>query len=91
MKARDAHKKETRTMIDYKLESLANNQGNHIRILHQQISDAFNESIRRMRVGELETVQTNYELKIQEVNQMAVKADIYTTCLINGIITVIKE
>lgn len=90
MDARAKHKRDVATTITFKLESLANNQRNRIRSLEQQIQDAFDDSIRRMKLSELETVQENYSRKVNEIQSLAAKADIYTTLLVNGIITVME-
>lgn len=90
MDARTKHKRDVTTTITFKLESLANNQRNRIRSLEQQIQDAFDDSIRRMKMSELETVQENYSRKVNEIQSLAAKADIYTTLLVNGIITVME-
>ena len=58
--------------------------------LEQQIQDAFDDSIRRMKMSELETVQENYSRKVNEIQSLAAKADIYTTLLVNGIISVME-
>lgn len=90
MDARTKHKQDVTTTIAFKLESLANNQRNRIRSLEQQIQDTFDDSIRRMKMSELETVQENYSRKVNEIQSLAAKADIYTTLLVNGIITVME-
>ena len=90
MFARTEHKTEVNTTITFKLESLANNQRNRIRSLEQQTKDAVDESIRRMKMSELETVREDYDRRVQEIKALATKADIYTTLLVNGIITVLE-
>ena len=90
MDARTKHKQDVTTTITFKMESLANNHRNRIRSLEQQIQDAFDDSIRRMRMSELETVQENYSRKVIEIQSLAAKADIYTTLLVNGVITVME-
>jgi hypothetical protein len=90
MAARTEHKRDVNTTITFKLESLANNQRNRIRSLEQQLRDAFDDSIRRMRMSELETAQENYAHKVNEIQSLAAKADIYTTLLVNGVITVME-
>lgn len=90
MDARSKHKRDVTTTITFKLESLANNQRNRIRSLEQQIQDAFDDSIRRMKMSELETVQENYSRKVNEIQSLATKADIYTTLLVNGVITIME-
>ncbi|HPD89232.1 MAG TPA: helicase-related protein [Oscillospiraceae bacterium] len=91
MNARDAHKRDVNTTTTFKLESLANNQRNLVRSLEQQINDAYDDSIRRMRMSELETVQENYSRKVNSIKEAASRADIYTTLLVNGIITIMEE
>lgn len=90
MEARNAHKRDVNATITFKLESLANNQRNRIRALEQQIKDAFEDSIRRMRMSELEALQENYARKVGEIQALSAKADIYTTLLVNGVITVME-
>ena len=69
---------------------MANNQRNRIRSLEQQVRDSYDESIRRMKLSELETAQENYTRKANEIKSSAVKADIYTTLLVNGVVTVME-
>lgn len=90
MTARTKHRRDVSSTIVFKLESLANNQRNRIRSLEQQAKDALDDSIRRMRMSELETVQENYARKVKEIQSLAAKADIYTTLLVNGVITVME-
>ena len=90
MVVRTEHKKDVKNTITFKLESLANNQRNRIRSLEQQVQDAYDDSIRRMRMSELETVQANYARKVDDIQALAAKADIYTTLLVNGVITVME-
>lgn len=91
MAARTKHRRDVSSTNVFKLESLANNQRNRIRSLEQQVKDALDDSIRRMRMSELETVQENYARKVKEIQSLAAKADIYTTLLVNGVITVMEE
>lgn len=86
--AREAHKRDVNTTVTFKLESLANTQRNRIRSLEQQVRDALDESIKRMRQSELENVQEQYEHKVLAIKQSADRAEIYTTLLVNGVITI---
>lgn len=91
LKAREEHKKDIKTTTTFKLESLANTHRNRIRTLEQQISDAMDDNIRRMRQSELETVQEKYEQKVRRIKETADRAEIYTTLLVNGVISIMKE
>ena len=69
---------------------MANTHRNRIRTLEQQVRDAFDENIRRMRQSELETAQETYARKIVSIKETAERAEIYTTLLVNGIISVVE-
>ena len=87
---REKHKKDAGTTVNFKMESLANTQRNRIRFLEQQVRDAVDENIRRMRQSELETVQEQYERKKAAIRDTADRAEIYATPLVNGVITILE-
>lgn len=90
MNARSVHKRDTNATITFKLESLANNQRNRLRSLEQQVEDSLDDSIRRMKLSELETAQENYSRKVNEIKSLSTKTDIYTTLLVNGVIKIVE-
>ena len=87
---RDKHKQDVNTTVTFKLESLANTHRNRIRSLEQQVRDAFDENIKRMRQSELETAQEQYERKVSAIKEAADHAEIYTTLLVNGVISILE-
>lgn len=89
--AREAHKRNLQTTLSFKLESLANTHRNRIRSLEQQVNDAVDERISRMRQSELENVQEEYKRKVFSIKQTAQRAEIYTSLLVNGIITIMGD
>ena len=91
LEEREKHKKEVKSIEAFKLESIANTFRNRIRSLEQQIRDATDENIKRMRQSELETVREKYSHKISEINGIADKADVFTKLLVNGVITIVEE
>lgn len=88
---KEKHKRDVNTTVSFKLESLANTHRNRIRFLEQQYRDALDENIKRMRQSELETVQEQYERKVSSIKETASRVEIYTTLLVNGVITIMKE
>lgn len=88
LEAREKHKSEIKALEAYKLESITNTFRNRIRSLEQQIKDAYDENIKRMRQSELDTVREKYSRKITEIKEIADKADVLTTLLVNGVITI---
>lgn len=88
---REAHKRDVKNTTAFKLESLANTHRNRIRSLEQQVRDAVDDNIRRMKQSELETAQEDYSHRVDAINKIADQSDVYTTLLINGTITIIEE
>ena len=75
---------------NYKLESISSNYRNRKRTLEQKIRDAFDEKIRRMYQSELATATEKYQIKVNEINDRASRADIHTSLVANGIIDIKK-
>lgn len=73
---------------NYKLESISSNYRNRKRTLEQKIRDAFEEKIRRMYQSELNTATEKYQVKVDEINERASRADIHTALIANGIIDI---
>lgn len=91
MQARGEHKKEAGTTLTFKAESLANTQRNIVRMLDQQINDTANEGIRRMKESTLENKKDEYRRKLEKIRQVAASADVFSTLLVNGVVTVVEE
>lgn len=91
LEAREKHKSEIKALEAYKLESITNTFRNRIRSLEQQIKDAYDENIKRMRQSELDTVREKYSRKITEIKEIADKEDVLTTLLVNGVITIMGD
>lgn len=90
-KAREKHRRDANSLLNYKLESLGNSKRNRVRSLEQQIQDALDDSIKRMYMSLLENSIESYAKKEKELTEKAAQADIFTTLLINGRISVHKE
>lgn len=74
--------------VTYKLESIGSNFRNRRRTLEQKIRDSFDEKIRRMYQSELNNATEKYQIKVDEINERATRADIHTTLIANGIIDI---
>ena len=72
----------------YKLESISSSYRNRRRNLEQKIRDAFEEKIRRMYQSELNTAAEKYQIKVDEINDHASRADIHTALIANGVIEI---
>ncbi|MDE5759111.1 MAG: hypothetical protein K2H85_10945, partial [Allobaculum sp.] len=89
--AREKHRSDIKSIEAFKLESITNTFRNRIRSLEQQIKDAYDENIKRMRQSELDTVREKYSRKISEIKGIANRADVLTTLLVNGVITIEED
>ena len=86
--AKEKHLSDAANTAMFRLESLENTHRNRVRALEQQISDAFDEQIKRMKMGELETVQADFDKRAASIQADQTRSDIHTTLLANGIIVV---
>ena len=82
------HADSTRQVASYKLESLKNNFRNRRLVLERKIAEADDERIVKMRSAELDNAEQRYKKKVAEIESQIAQADIHTTLIANGIITV---
>ena len=73
----------------YKLGSLESNFKHRKRGLEQQIRDAYDENIIRMKQSELENATEKYEAKVAIIKQQIAQSDIHTTLIANGVIRIV--
>ena len=85
-KERQDFLEEANLSVTYKLGSLESNFLNRKRALEQQIQEACDENLRRMKQGELENATERYEAKAAEIKRQAEQADIHTSLVAHGII-----
>lgn len=89
--ARDQHKQEVDATLNYRIESLTDLHNSFVRSRRQQIRDTENERLRRMWEGELRDKSQRYEYKIQSIRETGASADIFSSKLMKGIITIVEE
>ena len=82
------HTESTRQVARYKLESLKNNYRNRKLVLERKMAEAGDERIATMHRSELENATQRYQQKVSEIEAKIAKADIHTTLIANGVITV---
>lgn len=88
--ASDKHKASISSTAKMKLEILENTFNLRIRRIEQQINDNIDDAIRRMHMGELESVHESHSRKVLKIQSDLLRADIHATLLANGIIVVKK-
>ena len=58
--------------------------------MNKHIEHTPDENIKTMRKSQLEKVDARYEKDVAAVKETSQKADIYTTLLVNGVVTVLE-
>lgn len=82
---KEDHKEAIAQIANYKLESIRNNYMSRKRLLENQISDAFNNNIARMKRAELDNATERYESKAAEIEKSKMQADIHVALIAKGI------
>jgi len=86
--AKEKYLSDTENTTMFKIESLENTHRNRVRSLEQQINDTYDESIRRMKMSELETIQADFDKRAERIRAERSRADIHTALLANGVILI---
>jgi SNF2 family DNA or RNA helicase len=86
--ARAEYLQDNETLTEHRLQSL--NASHHARcqLLLDQLDQATNEKIRRMKQSELSRAEQDYERRKQELQQAATSADIHADRFVTGMISV---
>ena len=86
--ARANYMAENRDLVQHREQSLTVSHQARCKLLEDQIANATNEKIRRMKVGELVRANYDYDRRILELQRLADSADIHTTLVVEGVIRV---
>ena len=86
--ARAQHQQHTQELVAYRKESLSTSHQARLELLQDQLKQAGNENIQRMRRSQIETAGTDYERRIQELDRAMERADIITEPVAHGVLTV---
>ena len=82
--ARANHMTENRDLVQHRQQSLRVSHLARCKLLEDQIDNATNEKIRRMKEGELSRANYGYERRVGELQSLADSADIHTTLVVEG-------
>lgn len=87
-KAKQKYLSDVSNTTMYKLESLENTHRNRVRSLEQQLNDAVEDRIKRMKTSEIETVKADFEMRTKTIRENQKRSDIHTMLLVNGIVVI---
>ena len=88
--AREKHKQWTYQIAQYRRESLNTSHRARIALLNDQLSQATNEKIRRMRQSQISAAEADYSRRIQDLEIAVERADITAQPVAYGILKVEK-
>jgi SNF2 family DNA or RNA helicase len=90
-KAREEHRKHTVEMVAYKRESLRRSHDARIGLLKDQLSEATEDNIRRMRQSQIENAERDYVRRMKELTDAEERADIMAQPVAFGTIRIKRE
>ncbi|MFO8090044.1 MAG: hypothetical protein R6U13_09440, partial [Desulfatiglandaceae bacterium] len=83
---REAHHEKTRALAKHLLRSLDTSHQARIRLLEEQLQNAIDEKIRRMRQSQISTAVADYERRRGEILSGLEKADIHAEPIAWGVL-----
>ncbi len=89
--ARANHMAENRELVQHRSQSLDTSHRARCRLLEDQIENATNDRIRRMKEGELARARHDYDRRIADLERLAENADIHATLIVAGLLRTTRE
>ena len=86
--ARAQHQQHTQELVVYRKESLSTSHRARLALLQDQLKQAGNENIQRMRRSQIETAEADYERRIQELDRAMERADILAEPVAYGVLSI---
>jgi hypothetical protein len=86
--AREKHQRRTQELAQYRRESLTTSHCARIALLKDQLNQATDEKIRRMRQSQIDSAEADYARRIQELDIAMERADITAQPVAYGVINI---
>ena len=83
-----AHDLKTKEICAFRRESLETSHQGRVNIISDQLANANNDKIRRMKQAQLNNTQADFERKIEELQKAETVSDIYARPVVFGVIKV---
>ena len=74
--AREKHRRRTRNLAEYRRESLAVSHRARISLLEEQLNQATDEKIQKMRRSQIDSAEADYAMRLQDLEIAMEKADL---------------
>ena len=89
--ARAKHRQKTRELAEFRRESLSTSHRARIALLEEQLKQATNEKIQKMRLSQLAAAEADYARRIQDLDIAIERADIVAEPVAYGAMYVVRE
>ena len=86
--ARAKHRRRTRELAAYRKESLSTSHQARIALLQEQLKQASNESIQRMRRSQIAAAEADYNRRDQALESAVERADLIAETVAYGVLTI---
>ena len=86
--ARTRHRQKTQELVEYRRESLSTSHRARIALLEEQLNQATNEKIQKMRWSQIAAAEADYARRIQELDIALERADILAGPVAYGVIRI---
>jgi len=90
-KARMAHQRQIKELVEYRRESLATSHRARIALLDEQLTQSANEKIRKMRESQIFAAETDYARHLQALDIATERAEVTAESVAYGIIKIEGE
>jgi ATP-dependent helicase HepA len=88
---RAKHRQRTQELAEYRRESLSTSHRARIALLEEQLKQASNEKIQKMRQSQIATAESDYARRIQDLDIAMERADVTAEPVAYGVIHVVRE
>jgi len=88
---RERHRQRTLELAEYRRESLTTSHRARIALLEEQIKQASNEKIQKMRQSQISAAEADYARRIQDVDIAMERADIIAEPVAYGLIQIVGD
>ena len=88
--AKEDHRQRTRELAAYRKESLSKSHQARMALLAEQLAQASDEKLQRMRRSQIATAEADYTRRIQELETAMEKVDIIAEPVAYGVIELLE-
>lgn len=89
--AREKHRKRTQELAEFRRESLSTSHQARIALLEEQLRQASNEKIQKMRQSQITTAEADFARRIQDLDIAMERADVIAEPVAYGVIQIVGD